>query len=212
MHHVYFDESGDLGWILDQPYREGGSSRYFCIAFVILPADKVYLLSKLVRKIYKRYKLDPELEQKGMHFDDKFSVIVATQIRKLINAHDDIQLSYQIIRKSSLPPHVIAHPDTNIIYSHMVEQGVAAPLIDIDKALIVPDKRSLPAKSMTSIPDHLRISLWFGHRSSVAFDYAPRESHDTMPLIFVDWLTNFIWRHYEDGRSGAFNVLEDILA
>lgn len=210
MHHVYFDESGDLGWVLDMPYREGGSSRYFCITFVILPAEKEYLLSKFVRKIYKRYKLDPALEQKGMHFDDRFSVIVAGQIRKLINANNDIQLAYQIIEKSSMPANVVSHPDTNIIYSHMVEQGIATPIKDLDSALIIPDKRSLPSKSMTSIPDHLRVSLWFHHDSAITFEYTPKESHTTKPLIFVDWLTNFIWRHYEDGRSDAHEVLQEL--
>lgn len=36
--NVYLDESGDLGWVLDKPYRNGGSSRFMTIAFVACPA------------------------------------------------------------------------------------------------------------------------------------------------------------------------------
>lgn len=31
---VYLDESGDLGWKFDAPYRSGGSSRYLTIAAI----------------------------------------------------------------------------------------------------------------------------------------------------------------------------------
>ena len=32
---VYLDESGDLGWKFDAPYRCGGSSRYLTISAII---------------------------------------------------------------------------------------------------------------------------------------------------------------------------------
>ena len=32
---IFIDESGDLGWILDKPYKKGGSSQY-------LPHDPLY--------------------------------------------------------------------------------------------------------------------------------------------------------------------------
>ncbi len=31
---AYFDESGDLGWILDKKFRKGGSSQFFTIAYL----------------------------------------------------------------------------------------------------------------------------------------------------------------------------------
>lgn len=60
MHDVYFDESGDLGWILDAPYRDGGSSRYFTIAYVLIPSEKSILLDRFIRRFYKAIPLKPK--------------------------------------------------------------------------------------------------------------------------------------------------------
>jgi hypothetical protein len=38
---IYLDESGDLGWRFDKPYRYGGSSRYLTIvSLIISPHEK----------------------------------------------------------------------------------------------------------------------------------------------------------------------------
>ncbi|WMN84132.1 DUF3800 domain-containing protein [Vibrio parahaemolyticus] len=38
--NIYLDESGDLGWTFDSPYRRGGSSRYLTIASLIVSPEK----------------------------------------------------------------------------------------------------------------------------------------------------------------------------
>ena len=50
---IYLDESGDLGWTLDKPHNNGGSSRYLTLAAVIVPTTKTYLITRVVRGIYK---------------------------------------------------------------------------------------------------------------------------------------------------------------
>ena len=35
---IYVDESGDLGWQFDQPFRAGGASRYLTVACLIVPS------------------------------------------------------------------------------------------------------------------------------------------------------------------------------
>jgi hypothetical protein len=49
--NLYLDESGDLGWKFDKPYRDGGSSRYLTIATLIIPQN----LSHLPKRIIKSY-------------------------------------------------------------------------------------------------------------------------------------------------------------
>jgi hypothetical protein len=36
---IYLDESGELGWKFDAPYRKGGSSRYLTIASLVISPD-----------------------------------------------------------------------------------------------------------------------------------------------------------------------------
>jgi hypothetical protein len=53
MVNIYMDESGDLGWKFDAPYRKGGSSRFLTIAFIICPSNKSHKLDRIVRRIYE---------------------------------------------------------------------------------------------------------------------------------------------------------------
>jgi len=50
---VYYDESGDLGWKLNHPYRKGGSSQFFVIAYIILPTDKNKHINRFFKKFHK---------------------------------------------------------------------------------------------------------------------------------------------------------------
>jgi len=34
--HVFLDESGDLGWNFEHPFRMGGSSRFLTLAFLVV--------------------------------------------------------------------------------------------------------------------------------------------------------------------------------
>lgn len=50
---IYLDESGDLGWSLDKPYKNGGSSRYLTLAAVIVPTAKSHVITRVVRGLAK---------------------------------------------------------------------------------------------------------------------------------------------------------------
>ena len=54
--NAYLDESGDLGWRFDAPYRKGGLSRFLTIAFVICLSEKKHLPKRIVSKLYRRIK------------------------------------------------------------------------------------------------------------------------------------------------------------
>ena len=64
---VYFDESGDLGWKLNQPYRKGGSSQFFTIAYIIIPTDKNKYINRFIKQFHKD-RQGIEKEVKGAEF------------------------------------------------------------------------------------------------------------------------------------------------
>lgn len=55
--NLYIDESGDLGFTFDKPYRIGGSSRYLTIAFLLVPKELSHLPKRVVKKLYKGRKV-----------------------------------------------------------------------------------------------------------------------------------------------------------
>jgi len=61
---IYLDESGDLGWKLDKPYRYGGSSRYLTIASLIVDPSKKHLPKRLIKNLYIKFKWPPKVEKK----------------------------------------------------------------------------------------------------------------------------------------------------
>ena len=76
---LYVDESGDLGWQFDRPYRKGGSSRFFTIAYLFLPTEKRKHIKRLIRRFHNerqgRYR-----EYKGAEFNKSRSASMARTI------------------------------------------------------------------------------------------------------------------------------------
>ena len=61
---IYLDESGDLGWKFDAPYRYGGSSKYLTISCLLTPKEKKDLPKHIVRKMYKKFKWNTKEKKK----------------------------------------------------------------------------------------------------------------------------------------------------
>ena len=210
MYDVYLDESGDLGWILDTPYRDGGSSRYFTIAYVIVPTEKSILIDRFIRDFYKSYSSKAKKEFKGMHFNDEFAAIAAKRIVKFLKKNGDIQIGAVTVKKENVPE-VIENNNSYILYNFMVAQGLTPILKTLNYVNIIPDKRSVPSGSQNSCPDLLKTKIWLENNAQVRIIYSPEESHKNKRLMFIDWVANFVWRYCEDGRGMAYEILKDFI-
>lgn len=206
---VYQDESGDLGWTFSHPYRTGGSSRYLTIAFVVVPEAKRQQLWRLVKRIYEKYQLPAKQEKKGSSFTDRQAAYVAGRMVDLLKRHPDIKLCTITIRKKNVAPHIRA--EENIIYNYALVLKIAPVIKDLSEVTIIPDKRTIKVKSGNSCAEYLRTKLWFEMASHTQVEYIPTESTNSPHLWFIDWVANFVWRHYEDGRSAAYQQLQPML-
>jgi len=61
---IYLDESGDLGWKFDAPYRRGGFSRYLTIASLVVSSNKKHLPKRLIKKLYTKFNWATNIEKK----------------------------------------------------------------------------------------------------------------------------------------------------
>ncbi len=209
-HDVYLDESGDLGWNLDVPYRNGGSSRYFTIAYIICERSKSIELDRLVRRFYKRYSIPREKEYKGMNFNDDFACIAIKMVLKMLKENTDMTIGTVTVKKANCPS-TVNYESSNILYNYMVSLALVTKIQFLDKAHIIPDKRSIPRESINSCPDLIKTKAWFEYESSVLLEYSPEESYKNKRLIFIDWIANFVWRKYEDERTQAYKMLKPFL-
>jgi hypothetical protein len=205
-YNIYFDESGDLGWTLDKPYRKGGgSSQFFTIAYLILPSHK----DKIINRFIKRFNTSrgSDREYKGLVFTEKRAKSMANKIAHLLRLHEDIILGVVSIKKRNLPKQVMSSSNDDVIYNFLVQKGICDKLTAFGQANIIPDKRSVPKGSQNSCSDLIKNDLWFWRGSSVGINYAPEESHQNARLIFIDWIANFVWRNYELNKDKAYRVL-----
>ena len=61
---IYSDESGDLGWTFDAPYRTGGSSRHLTIASLIVDESIKHIPKRLISELYNKFKWPTSIEKK----------------------------------------------------------------------------------------------------------------------------------------------------
>ncbi len=76
---------------------------------------------------------------------------------------------------------------------------------------IIPDQRSVPRGSQNSCSDMIKSEVWLNMNSEVEINYSPQQSHNNERLMFIDWVANFVWRHYEDVNSGAYQILRPFI-
>jgi len=209
-YNVYFDESGDLGWTLDQPYRKGGSSRFFTIAYIILLTEKNKYISRFIKKFHKD-RGGKEKEIKGADFRNVRTKTIARNIIDLFERNNDIIVGSLTVKKSNVPDILLHAGNDNILYNYMVQLGICPRINSFSKVNIIPDKRSVPSGSQNSCSDQLKSKLWLESNSSVEITYEPKESYNNAGLMFIDWIANFIWRHYEDNSSEAYHTLKPYL-
>lgn len=210
-HDVYLDESGDLGWTLDQPYRGGGSSKFFTLAYIILPSEKNKYINRFVKKFHKD-RGGNQKEVKGAGMRKRRTEVLARQVVELFEWNYDIIIGAVTASKVNVPTRISdigIHSD--ILYNHMVKTSLCEHIAKCKTINIIPDQRSVPRGSQNSCSDLIKDQVWLSMRSDTEINYAPEESHLNERLMFIDWVANFVWRHYEDGDSGAYEILKPFI-
>lgn len=208
--NVYLDESGDLGWVLDKPYRHGGSSRYLTIAFVVCPSEKKHLLQRIVVDVYKRVKFNPQKELKGstLSVDDK--CFFAEKVRKLVSMNPDIVVGSITVNKSKVQQHI--REDANKLYNYMICLSVLPVIKNQPFVNLIRDNKTIKVKSGNCLIDYLQTTLWFELSSRTKIVDIPSDSKRVRNLIFIDWINNLIWGKYEDNNTQAYDILRNVIS
>lgn len=207
---VYYDESGDLGWTLNKAYRNGGSSKFFTIAYIIIPTTKNKLITRFLKKFHQE-RGGKEKEIKGASIRNSRTKSIARKIQALLELNKDIIVGSITVNKNNAPSRLVNTNNDNVLYDYMVKCGICSKISAFTQVNIVPDKRSVPTGSLNSCSDLLKSSLWLELGSEAKISYTPEESQNNTRLMFIDWIANFIWRNYEDKNKDAYQILKPYL-
>jgi hypothetical protein len=203
--HVYLDESGDLGWILDKPYRFGGSSRFLTLAFLVVEEATHHFPRRLIRKFRRHYKMKSSREVKGSDLSPNQLVHFAYETLKLLNSKDEIRVRAITVMKENVQQHIRSDP--NKLYNYMINLCILDLIGDEDAVYFTPDPRSIKVSSGDSMVDYLQTQLWFEKKVKTKLIETPFESHTNLNLQFVDVITHIIWTHHENGDSAAYDII-----
>ena len=204
---IYLDESGDLGWKFDQPFRAGGSSQYLTLSFLVLPSGHIKRPKKIIRDLYRKY--DWQSEKKAADATPNQKRIFCDLAKKVLGQYPDIKVDIITVRKSNVQSHI--RQDANKLYNYMV--GLVVPEYVAGEANfdLIPDERSIKVKSQNSLKDYLQIKLWFDLKYKTVVNCYPAVSSGNYNLQFADWIAHCIWAKYENSENSFFDILRPVV-
>lgn len=207
---IYLDESGDLGWNFDHPYRQGGSSRFLTIACVITPSEDVKRPKKVIKRLYDKFNWPTNEEKKWAHMSPQEKIDFSTKAKNLRSTNPQIRYMSMTVRKENVQEHIRA--DSNKLYNYMISKLLLNEMAKYDEVTFIPDPRTIKVKSGNSLPDYLQTQLWFEKQVTTKLNYQPISSDQSLNLQFADMLSGCIQSHFEDTNSTNFNLLKDCIS
>lgn len=206
---IYLDESGDLGWSLDKPYRRGGSSRYLTLGAALAIGEAKKHIPRLVKDLYKKFKWPTGTEKKWSEMNQPERAEFVSLTRRLVQSHKpNIQLLTITVQKANVNHDIRADP--NILYNYMINLLLTARMAQFEQVTLVPDPRSIKVRSGNSMREYLLTELRFTHNAATRFNIAPIDSARSKGLQFADMLSGAVQRHFEDSDSACFHQISPV--
>lgn len=205
MAKIYLDESGDLGWSFDAPYRAGGSSRYLTVAAVITPDTHAHFPARIIRDLYTDRKWTTSKEKKWTDMSDAARADFAEKALALKEKQPDIKFFAMTVNKQKVMTHL--REDPNLLYNYMLKLMLADEMASYPAVTLVPDPRSIKVASGNSQHEYLQICLWYDKGVQTKLNSKPIDSKKELGIQFADMLSGVVQAHHEDCRSEPWKIL-----
>ncbi len=200
---ILIDESGDLGWTLDKPYREGGSSQYLTVACLFLPKHSKNLPKNIICNMYKKMGWQNEKKASSASLNQKTAF--CNNVVSLLKSHPDIKIDALTVKKQNVATHI--RNDGNKLYNYMLSLIIPEYTAGYSEVDFIPDERSIKVKSVNSLVDYLQVKLWFEHNQQTKLINKPGRSHEQYNLQFIDWVAHCIWINFEWNKDTMYKIL-----
>lgn len=191
---IYLDESGDLGWVLDKPHNQGGSSRYMTLAAVIVPTHKTHFIARVVRNLYKARNRPKSNELKSVELRPHERATFARELVAIRQNHPDISFVAITVAKANVNAAFRKHP--NGLYNYMTKLMLLDEMGKHDHVDFIPDARSVKVELKHAFHDYLRTAL-AEHGFNTQLLTTPQTSREHFEIQFADILAGLVWSHIE---------------
>jgi hypothetical protein len=185
---IFVDESGDLGWQFDNPYRAGGSSRYLTVACLIVPPQHYRRPKKVITRLYKKYGWASE--KKAAEASELQKELFCKNALDLLTAFPEIKLDVITVNKINVQGHI--QQDPNKLYNYMLGLVVFDYVTKEGNFDLITDERSIRVKSQNSLKDYLQVKLWFDIGCQTVVNHQPTDSSTNYTVQFADWIAHCV--------------------
>ena len=161
----YLDESGDLGWTFDRPYRQGGSMVILNLAALCVPSAKKHIPKKCpYPPSYTRFKWSPQNEKKWVDMSPESRQGFANAALKMCQAHNDIFMHAMVVRKENVGLHI--RRDANKLYDYTTGFVCSTGWPHLTRLHWFPIRAALKLRAGTvSLNNHLELNCGSQRRS-----------------------------------------------
>ena len=203
---AFFDESGDMGWKFDAPFREGGSSRKFIIGAALGSDNINRKLSKTIRRLWETQGWTSKNEKKWNGISDKAKRAFAELAAEMAQNNPDVKMCVAVLAKQDLPVHL--RPDQHLLYAHLATNLIADELTACTQASICPDELNAGTGSANLLQHLMRHEMWFRRNCTGLIEQKSTQKAFVQALEFCDMLSGAAAAHFEDGRSEPWDILK----
>jgi len=193
---IYTDESGDLGWSLTAPYRQGGSSRYLTIASLCVPSAKKHFPKRAIKQLYETFHWPVGAEKKWKEMSPSERTAFAKIAFRMCAKHSDIHLHAITVKKVNVALHI--RNDENKLYNYMIRLSLLDCMANQDQVTFIPDPRTIKVESGNSLHDYLQTELWFTKNVKTVLSTTPLDSKSCKGIQFADMLAGLVQQRFED--------------
>lgn len=222
---AYLDESGDLGWKLDQPYQDGGSSRYFVIAIAVGINNSHRRFGKVVESLHAQQKWTSVKEKKWATIGPGARQVFCQLAAKELATNADTHVFAAVYHKETAPDFLRAvdvramnlgakeaqilesqsRGRTHLVYAMMVAETLAAHLPPLDAFTYCPDELNEGQKTLDSIVTY---RLLIQDELQMDLKRVERKLPMQRGLDFADMVAGAVWEAYERNDRSFLEIIE----
>jgi hypothetical protein len=211
----YLDECGDLGWKLDKPFQDGGSSQYFVISLVLGVGEGYRRFAKIINALHLSQKWTSKHEKKWTTIADqgrrKFCELISGEIDKKQN----IILLAVVFKKDSLPSFFDKNNkgSAQVLYAAMVASLVDSFMQDsphlLRKLSYCPDELNNDGRILESL---LEYQLLLKSKFSIGLKRMVYQKAMDGGLNCADMVAGAVWEAFEHGNNEFLDIIRDRVA
>ncbi len=223
---AYLDESGDLGWKLNQPYLHGGSSRFFVIAIAIGLNNSFRRFGKVVDKLHQLQKWTSPKVKKWATISEGARLNFCQLAAAELSANPETKVLIAVCHKENAPDFMrtidvrALHPTasepevqrleakyrgrSHLVYSMMVAETLGDHLPPLDSFSYCPDDLNESVRTLEHI---VAYRLLFQDKRLMRLNRVDYKSPMQAGLDFADMVAGAVWESYERGDDRYHEIL-----